>query len=314
MKVNAPDLDLQPPAPSGRWPAIALSLLAHGLLVLALAWGVKWTRTDPMVAFSAEIWAPTAVEAAPAAAAPPEPAPPPPPAPDSKPAPAPPPAPSARELAQQREAEIALEKRRKDEARKKIEQDKAQKEKLAQEKAEREKAEKEKARKAERELAEKQKADKQKAEKARRDEERRDAEIRAQMRQEELRRQRQQQQQQNTSSTPTSSAGTGSADSKGTAARAAAPSSSYAGLIVRQIRDNTKYTHPGTDQPTVVVMVRTAPNGRIRETKIVTSSGNRLFDEAVLRGIEKMGTVPKDIDGNIPDVLLREGLEIKVAL
>lgn len=294
---------------------MALSLLAHVLLVLALAWGVKWTRTDPMVAFSAEIWAPNAVEAAPAAAAQREPAPPPPPAPQTKPAPAPPPAPSARELAQQREAEIALEKRRKDEARKKIEQEKAQKEKLTREKAEKENIRKAEKEKAERELAEKQKIDKQKAEKARRDEERRDAEMRAQMRQEELRRQRQQQQQQqSTSSTPATTTGSGSAEAKGTAARAAAPSSSYAGLIVRQIRENTKYTHPGTDQPTVVVMVRTAPNGRIRETKIVTSSGNRLFDEAVLRGIEKMGTVPKDIDGNIPDVLLREGLEIKVAL
>ncbi len=294
---------------------MALSLLAHVLLVLALAWGVKWTRTDPMVAFSAEIWAPNAVEAAPAAAAQREPAPPPPPAPQTKPAPAPPPAPSARELAQQREAEIALEKRRKDEARKKIEQEKAQKEKLTREKVEKENIRKAEKEKAERELAEKQKIDKQKAEKARRDEERRDAEMRAQMRQEELRRQRQQQQQQqSTSSTPATTTGSGSAEAKGTAARAAAPSSSYAGLIVRQIRENTKYTHPGTDQPTVVVMVRTAPNGRIRETKIVTSSGNRLFDEAVLRGIEKMGTVPKDIDGNIPDVLLREGLEIKVAL
>ncbi len=317
MKVNASEPDLQPPAPTGRGAAVSLSLLAHGLLVLALAWGVKWSRNDPMVAFSAEIWAPTAIEAAPAARS--EPAPPPSPAPPEKKAepPPPPPPPSARELAQQREAEIALEKRRKDEARKKIEQEKANKDKQAREKTEKEKLDKEKARKAEkdkadRELAERQKIDKQKAEKARRDEERRDAEMRAQMRQEELRRQRQQQQ--STTGTPAAAVGTGSAESKGTATRSAAPSSSYAGLIVRQIRDNTKYTHPGADQPTVVVMVKTEPSGKIRETKVITGSGNRLFDEAVLRGIEKMGTVPRDIDGKIPDVLLREGLEIKVTL
>jgi colicin import membrane protein len=291
---------------------MALSLLAHGLLAIALAWGVKWSRTDPMVAFSAEIWAPTAVEAAPAPATQPEPtptpAPPPPPEPtppkksEPTPPPPPPPAPSARELAQQREAEIALEKRRKEEARKKLEQEQAKKDKQEREKAEKAKLEKEKIRKAEkekaeRELAERQKLDKQKAEKARRDE---------------LRRQRQQQQ--STTATPSAAAGTGSADSKGSAARSAAPSSSYAGLIVRQIRENTKYTNPGSEQPTAVVMVKTDPSGKIRDTKVITSSGNRLFDEAVLRGIEKMGTVPKDVDGKIPDVLLREGLEIKVTL
>ena len=325
MKVNAPDLNLQPPAPSGRALPMALSLLAHGLLAIALAWGVKWSRTDPMVAFSAEVWAPTAVEAAPAPAAPHEPTPAPPPTPEPMPpkkaeVPTPPPSPpvpSARELAQQREAEIALEKRRKEEARKKLEQEQAKKDKQERDKAEKAKLEKEKIRKAEKEkaerdLAERQKLDKQKAEKARRDEERRDADMRAQMRRDELR--RQQQQQQSTAAAPSSTAGTGSAESKGSAARSAAPSSSYAGLIVRQIRENTKYTNPGSEQPTAVVMVKTDPSGKIRDTKVITSSGNRLFDEAVLRGIEKMGTVPKDVDGKIPDVLLREGLEIKVTL
>ncbi|MCE2879433.1 MAG: TonB C-terminal domain-containing protein [Comamonadaceae bacterium] len=45
---------------------------------------------------------------------------------------------------------------------------------------------------------------------------------------------------------------------------------------------------------------------------MTTPSGKPAFDEAVLRGIQKMGTVPRDIDGRVPEVLLREGLEIKV--
>lgn len=311
MTVNASDLDFQPPPPPGLGPALILSLLAHGLLVLALAWGVKWTRTDPMVAFNAEIWSPAVQEAAPAA---------PPPAPPSEPPPAPPQAapaspPPMRELAQQREAEIALEKRRQQNERKKSEEAKALKDKQTKEQAERDRREREKARKADkekadRELAEKKKADQVKAEKARKDEERRDAALREEMRKDQLRRA----QQQAKASTPQTAAGSGTAESKGAAVQSAAPSSSYAGRIVQQIRDNTKYSNPDTDQQSVLVMVKTAPNGEIRETRIITGSGNRLFDEAVLRGIRKMGTVPRDIDGKIPEMLLREGLEIRVTL
>lgn len=312
MTVTASDLDFQPPPPPGRGPALVLSLLAHGVLVLALAWGVKWTRTDPMVAFNAEIWSPTVQQAAPAEP-PPEPPQAQPPAKPEPPAPTPPP--SAREMAQQREAEIALEKRRQQAERKKLEEAKALKDKQAKEQAERDRREREKARqadkeKAERELAEKKKADQLKAEKARKEEERRDAALRDEMRKEQVRRV----QQQAKASTPQAAVGTGTAESKGTAAQSAAPSSSYAGRIVQQIRDNTKYSNPETDQPSVLIMVKTAPNGDIRETRVITSSGNRLFDEAVLRGIKKMGTVPRDIDGKIPEVLLREGLEIRVAL
>jgi colicin import membrane protein len=64
----------------------------------------------------------------------------------------------------------------------------------------------------------------------------------------------------------------------------------------------------------VVVLVRTSPQGKITESRITSTSGNRAFDEAVLRGIQKMEFVPKDVDGRVPEVLLREGLEIKVTL
>ena len=59
-------LDLAPPAEAGSRGAVALSLLAHLMLGVALAWGVNWTQSDPQVAFSAELWSPTAQAAAPA--------------------------------------------------------------------------------------------------------------------------------------------------------------------------------------------------------------------------------------------------------
>ncbi|MEI7786889.1 MAG: protein TolA, partial [Betaproteobacteria bacterium] len=126
--------DLNPPPAGGSGPALALSLLAHTLLLLALAWGVNWSRTDPAVALSAEIWAPAEQPAAPAATAPeaaptpPPPAPPPPP----REQPAPPPPPPARLQQEARNAELALEKRRKEQEKQKAEE---KAEKQAKEKA-----------------------------------------------------------------------------------------------------------------------------------------------------------------------------------
>jgi colicin import membrane protein len=326
--ATAQDQLTPPPAPSGG-PALALSLLAHALLVLALAWGVNWSRTDPMVSFSAEIWSPTVQEAAPA---PPPPAPPAPPEPEApKAAPVPPPPPAVlRQQAEQREADLALEKRRKEEKQKalaeqadKLAKEKAAKEKLAKEKAqkdklEREKAEKDKTEQA-RKLKEKEQKERDKAkEEARKEQARKEAAEQDKLRQDQLRRMKAQlasaSSASNAASTGTVANATGAPSAQGNAPRSAAPSSSYAGKIVQLIKDNTRYTDPNAGAWSVVVMVRTARDGRITEAKVITTSGNRAFDDAVLRGVQRMEFVPKDVDGRVPDVLLREGLEIKVTL
>jgi colicin import membrane protein len=306
----APAQDLNPPAAGSSGPALALSLLAHALLVLALAWGVNWSRTDPTVAFSAEIWAPVAEQAAPAATAPeatPKPTPPPP-----QERPAPPPPPSARVQQEARDAELALEKRRKE---KQKAEEKA--EKQAKEKAQKDKAEKVAKEKAEKEKVEKdrkEKEDKQREkakEEARKEQDRKETAETEKRRQEHVRRI----QGQASSTTATGTPGaTGTAEAKGTAQRSAAPSSSYGGKIVQLIREKTTFTDPSFGQPSVVVLVRTSSQGKITESRIISTSGNRAFDEAVLRGIQKMESVPKDIDGRVPEVLLREGLELKVTL
>jgi colicin import membrane protein len=308
----APAQDLNPPAAGSSGPALALSLLAHALLVLALAWGVNWSRTDPTVAFSAEIWAPVAEQAAPAATAPeatPKPTPPPP-----QERPAPPPPPSARVQQEARDAELALEKRRKEKQKAEEKAEKQAKEKAQKDKAE--KAAKEKAEKEKVEKDRKEKEDKQREkakEEARKEQDRKEAAESEKRRQEQLRRTLGQA----SSTTATGTPGaTGTAEAKGTAQRSAAPSSSYGGKIVQLIKDNTKFTDPNSGRPSVVVLVRTSPQGKIdlKELKIISTSGNQAFDDAVLRGIQKMESVPKDIDGRVPEVLLREGLELKVTL
>jgi len=48
--------ELAPPTPPARLRAIALAVLAHVLLIVALTWGVHWKQDEPPVAFEAEIW------------------------------------------------------------------------------------------------------------------------------------------------------------------------------------------------------------------------------------------------------------------
>ena len=111
-----------PPPETGRGPALGLALLAHLLLVGALAWGVAWKRDDAVLSAEAELWAATPQQAAPRAEEAPPP-PPPPPAPVARPAPPPPPA--------VRDADIAIEKEKK---RKQLEAEK-ERERLQKEKA-----------------------------------------------------------------------------------------------------------------------------------------------------------------------------------
>lgn len=254
---------LMPPAPGGTAQGAALSLLVHGGLVAALAWGVAW-RSPPPVTVSAELWAAVPQEAAPPAEQPPPPAPaptPPPPPPAPVPAP-PPPAPPPRQ------ADIALEK--------------AKQQKTQQEKAAREKAEK-----AERDRAAQEKQARDAAQRKREDaaEEKR----LAQQREENLKRMMGQ--------IPT---GSGAPGSRGTAAADAAPSRSYAGLIVKAVKPNIVFTEVISGNPEAVIEVRAAPTGTIIGRRLVKSSGVKDWDEAVLRAIDRTGSLPKDTDGRVP--------------
>ncbi|HEY9094189.1 MAG TPA: protein TolA, partial [Hydrogenophaga sp.] len=152
MQASPDQTDLKPPRP-GRWPLpLVLALMAHGLLVAALTWGVNWQQDAQPVAFEAELWSNVAQEAAPREVAPPPPPPKPEPKPEPKVEPKPtPPKPESKvepEPSQAREAQIAIEKAQKkkeEEARKREEEKKV----AAKKKAEEEK--KKKAAQAERE-------------------------------------------------------------------------------------------------------------------------------------------------------------------
>ncbi|MCD0420864.1 cell envelope integrity protein TolA [Rubrivivax sp. JA1024] len=274
---------LQPRPPDSLVPGAGLALLVHGLLIVGLTVAVDWHSAEPET-ISAELWA-----AVPEVAAPPPAPEPPPPAPEPRPAPEPKPAPP--QAAPERDAEIATERaerRKKEEEREKRElAEKQAAEKKAAEKKAREKAEAEKKAKAE--ADEKKKAEQQKlaAQKA-------EAQRLAKLREDQLKRLQ----------NSLGGTGTGAATSTGTAARDAGPSASYGGKLRRLIKDNTVFTESVSGNPQAEVEVRAGPTGTIIARRLIKSSGLPSWDEAVLRAIDRIGTLPRDVDGRVPPVIV----------
>jgi colicin import membrane protein len=106
----------------------------------------------------------------------------------------------------------------------------------------------------------------------------------------------------------------GSATATGSAQQSAAPSASYGEKIIALIKRNTTFADPNAGRPTVVVLVKASVSGAILSRSVVTPSSNKAWDDAVLKAIDKMESVPRDTDGKIPDQVLRDGLELRVSL
>ena len=292
-------IEFAPPPPHGTGRSLSASLLVHGLLLVALTAGISWNR-DTTLSAEAELWS-----AVPQAAAPKlveaEPPPPPPPPPKAVAKPAPPPAPD-------REAEIALAKRRKAEEAKKLE---AQREKERLQREEEKKAE-EKKQKA---LKEKQKAEEDKRkldakrEQERKDKEKRDKEAKKQqelkekhaaeeakkieaMRNENLKR------------IAGLAGASGDANATGSALKSAGPSDSYAGRVRALVKPNIVFTEDAPTNNPAEVEVRLSPDGTIVGRKLIKSSGVKAWDDAVLKAIDKTEALPRDVDGRIHSPLI----------
>ncbi|OGB50427.1 MAG: protein TolA, partial [Burkholderiales bacterium RIFOXYD12_FULL_59_19] len=282
MHTAVDRLEFAPPATPGVLRAMVLALLAHGLLLAALTWGVHWQRDVQMTPAEAELWAAMPVAAAPALQQP-EPKPEPP---QPKPEPLPPPptpvAPAPLKvdiaLAQekqrlQKQKQLALEK---------------QQEKLKSEKLRLEKLQQEKARE------DKLKADKlkQAADKAKLAQDKKLAEQQAQQ----LEAQRAKNLQRMTGLAGAS----GASGATGTALKSAGPSATYAGRLQARIKPNIVFTEDINGNPTAVVSVRTSADGTIIARRLAQSSGVAAWDEAVLRAIDKTAVLPRDTDGRVP--------------
>ena len=306
-----------PPRPPARLRAIALAVLAHAILIAALTWGVNWKSSSDMPAVQAELWSAVPQQAAPRAVEPPAPPPPPQPEPP-KPTPAPPPPPPPRQAEPDtREADIAIERekkrleqekkerqqqlerekrereRKEDERRERLEQEK--KERLQKEKAEQQKAEREKERleklDKQKQLADDKKRQAQEAQRKQEALEKASAQAAEARRQENIRRMQ------------GLAGATGGENATGTALRNSGPSGSYGGKVAAKVRPNIVYPDAIAGNPRAVVQVRAAPDGTIVGKKLIQSSGNKAWDDAVLRALDKTESLPSDVDGRVPSTL-----------
>ncbi|PKW02210.1 colicin import membrane protein [Acidovorax sp. 30] len=96
---------------------------------------------------------------------------------------------------------------------------------------------------------------------------------------------------------------TGGENATGTAQRSAGPSGSYGGKVAAKVKPNIVYPDAISGNPRAEVEVRLSPDGTIVGKRLVQSSGNRAWDDAVLRALDKTETLPRDVDGRVPPSL-----------
>jgi colicin import membrane protein len=307
MTATPAYLEFAPPPPPGTGRSLGLALLVHFLLMVALTAGIQW-KQDNNLSVEAELWAaiPMAAAPKPVEVEPPPPSPPPPPAP--KEIVKPPPAPTSNV-----DADIALAKRKKQ-----LEEDKKKQEALEAERLKKELLQKEEEKKAklkekelkEKALKEKELKEKEKREKERKEKELKDKEAKKLQEQKDAKpspadtKKIEALRQENMKRIAGMAGATGDENATGTAQRAAGPSDSYGGRIRARIKPNITFTEDVASNASADVEVRCAPDGTIVGKKLIKSSGNAAWDNAVLKAIDKTEVLPRDTDGRVHSPLV----------
>ena len=276
---------LMPRRPKGMGAGLGLAILAHLLLILAIAFGVNWRAHEP-AGIEAELWSAVPQAAAPRAAAP-EPQPAPQPTPEVKPPPPPPPKAEEPPPKPAPDPQIAIEKAKREEQ-KKLEEKRLQDE---QEQAKREKAKREEARREEAKREEAKREQAAKEEQDRKKQAAADAAKAAAAREAYLKR------------IQGMAGATGGETSTGTAMQSSGPSASYAGRIIARILPNIIMTDAIDGDPKATVEVKVASDGKIVGRRLLRSSGVTAWDDAVLRAIDRTDMLPRDVDGRVPPVM-----------
>ncbi len=251
-----------------------LAVAVHGFFVLLLVLGVSWQIHDPQPVL-ADIWQSLPQPARPEPAPSPRPAP--------LPEPAPQPETRPQPVPEDKAADIALEKKKREEAelQKKREQElaeqKRRKEAELQQKREQELAEQKQRKEAE--LQKKREQEKKLAEQKQREAlQREEADLQRRMLEESL------------------AAEAGQLKARAAEARRASEIdkmvAQYQGLISAKIRGNTRLPENLAGNPQAVFRLSVLPTGEIVKISLAKSSGNAAYDEAVRRGIEKSSPLP----------------------
>ena len=299
MSTSTYQAEFAPPPEPARARSFALAAAAHVLLFVALGLVTRWSTQEQVVTAEAELWSAVPQQAAPRLVEPepepPKPEPQPEPRPEPKPAPRPAPEPEV----QKQDTEIALKKQKEEEKKKLLEKEKA--EKLRKEKLEKEKAEKaEKEKKLKEQKLKEEKAEKERDKKKHEAEQQKKEQAQAKaeaaradaLRKENLKRMQ------------GLAGASGGEHATGTALKSSGPSASYAGRLVARIKPNITYPGDVLGNPRAEIEVKVGADGTILSRRVVQSSGNKAWDDAVLRAIDKTEVLPRDTDGRVPPVIV----------
>jgi colicin import membrane protein len=281
MNAAADRLEFAPPATPGLLRAFTLALLAHGLLVAALTGSVQWRRDAEIISAEAELWSAIPQAAVPKLQEAPVPLP--------VVQPKPKPIPVPQEVEQPTKADIALAQEKRLQKLKQL--DLEQREKQKQDKL-----------KVDQAIADKLKTDKLKADQAKQAEAAKQLAL-DKKKAEQEEKQLQAQRDKNLARIAGLANATGSPSATGTATVAAGPSATYGARIQATIHPNIVFTEELVGNPSATVEVRTAPEGTIIGRKLLKSSGDKGWDEAVLKAIDKTPKLPRDTDGRVPPLL-----------
>ncbi len=315
MSALPKHLEFAPPPPQGTGRSVGAALVVHALLIVALTAGIQW-KQDNSLSVEAELWSAVPMAAAPKLVE--IEAPPPPPAPKPEPTPKPvvkapePPAPN-------RDADIALAKKRKQEEDKKL-QDTLKAEERRKEELKKEAEKKAKAKldedkrkleaKKEEERKEKERKEKEK-EKERAEKERKEKEAKKQAEQKDSKAAAEEAKKldairkENMKRIAGLAGASGNENATGTAMKASGPSDTYGGRIRAKVKPNITFDPSSVvGNPAAEVEVRCSPDGTIVGKKLVKSSGNSAWDNAVLKAIDKTEILPRDTDGRVHSPLL----------
>ena len=311
MSAQAKHLEFAPPPPKGTVSSVGAALVVHALLIMALTAGVQW-KQDNSLSVEAELWSAVPMAAAPALVE----VEPPPPPPAPKPEPAPKPAVKAPEPpAPNRDADIALAKKRKVEEEKKLQDAlKAEERRKEDVKKEAEKKAKAKLDEDKRKLEAKkedERKEKERKEKERAEKERKDKEAKKQQEQKDSKASAEEAKKldairkENMKRMAGLAGASGNENATGNAMKASGPSDSYGGRIRARVKPNITFDPSSiSGNPAAEVEVRCAPDGTIVSKKLVKSSGNSAWDNAVLKAIDKTEILPRDTDGRVHSPLL----------
>ena len=301
-------IDIAPPRDAGAMRSFGLALLVHAALIAALTWGVNWKRSDRSVAFEAELWSSVLQEAAPKLVEPP-------PLPSTVPTPvtAPPPPPPRVEPVPKVTAppdpkvDIALEQEKK---RKLLAQKKARDEEKAEAAAEaKAEALAEKERKLKQDLAKAKVLEDAKKLEAKKFEASKQAAKESAAKSQASAAALEEQRKANIARSMGLAGATGGEAAKGTALKSSGPggpSASYGGKVRAKVKPNIVFTEDIAGNPSAEVEVRTALDGTIMSQRLVKSSGNKAWDDAVVKAIIRTEVMPRDADGRVPTPMILE--------